>query len=378
MSIGARARPRILVVIIAVAALLVALVMPSVTGSSGALAQVSSVVINPTQGAPGVMITATGSNWVSGHHIQAIWDGTSGNYVGSPAVVNPDGSFTVTFSVPSDAAVGSHVVIFWDSEGRYFETASTPFTVGSNPSPSPSGGCAAPSHWLLGLHGFGEGPSPTNITAGETVESTWQYFQAKAKQLNVSTPYSFQDISYATTDFGKVATDFVALINGGGTPAFDTDVQEGVDNLEAAIQHATALCPSTTFTLVGYSEGAWIVTNWVHAHPAEASSHVKAIELYGDPLWYRHDSEKALDYRGLARIGGKALDDPPYPIQNTPYLVQTLCFPSGDPVCGEGYADAVAQLDGVRQCAIGDCAHKNYATSGATKQGGEFLADHAF
>ena len=191
MSIGARARSRILVVIIAVAALLLALVMPSVTGSSGALAQVSSVVINPTQGAPGVMITATGSNWVSGHHIQAIWDGTSGNYVGSPAVVNPDGSFTVTFSVPSDAAVGSHVVIFWDSEGRYFETASTPFTVGSNPSPSPSGGCAAPSHWLLGLHGFGEGPSPTNITAGEIVESTWQYFQAKAKQLNVSTPYSF-------------------------------------------------------------------------------------------------------------------------------------------------------------------------------------------
>src|SRR5664280_300059 len=92
MSIGARARPRILVVIIAVAALLVALVMPSVTGSSRALAQVSSVVINPTQGAPGVMITATGSNWVSGHHIQAIWDGTSGNYVGSPAGVNPDGS----------------------------------------------------------------------------------------------------------------------------------------------------------------------------------------------------------------------------------------------------------------------------------------------
>jgi Cutinase len=369
MSIGARARSRILVVIIAVAALLLALVMPSVTGSSRALAQTSSAAINPTQGAPGTSVTGTGVNWPAGDHIQAVWDGTTGNYVGSPAVVNPDFSFTVTFSVPSDAAAGSHVVVFWDSEGRYFETASTPFTVDSNPSPSPSGGCAAPSHWLLGLHGMNEGPSPTNA-AGETVESTWQYFQARAKQLNISTPYSFQDISYATTDIAALLTR--------GIGAFDTDVQEGVDNLEAAIQSATALCPSTTFTLVGYSEGAWVVTNWVHAHPAEVSSHVKAIELYGDPLWYRHDSEKALDYQGLARIGGKALDGPPYPIQNTPYLVQTLCFSSGDPVCGEGYADAGAQLDGVRQCVTGGCAHKNYATSGATKQGGEFLADHAF
>jgi hypothetical protein len=32
----------------------------------------------------------------------------------------------------------------------------------------------------------------------------------------------------------------------------------------------------------------------------------------------------------------------------------------------------------IGQCVTGGCAHKNYATSGATKQGGEFLADHAF
>lgn len=100
------------------------------TGVSGALTQgVSTATISPTQGTLGTTVTGTGSNWPSGNHIQAIWDGPTGTYVGSPVVVNSSGGFTLTFSVPSNAQPGSHVVSFWDSEGRYFENATATFVV---------------------------------------------------------------------------------------------------------------------------------------------------------------------------------------------------------------------------------------------------------
>ena len=118
--------------LVAVVVLLLALVVPAAVGSSRALAQgVSTAAISPTQGPAGTKVTGTGNNWPSGDHIQAIWDGPIGTYVGNPVVVNSGGGFTLTFSVPAGAQSGSHVVSFWDSEGRYFVNASTPFDVRS-------------------------------------------------------------------------------------------------------------------------------------------------------------------------------------------------------------------------------------------------------
>jgi hypothetical protein len=114
----------------AVVVLLLALVVPGTVGSSKALAQgVSTATISPTQGTPGTKITGSGSNWRTGDHIQAIWDGPTGTYVGNQAVVNTNGSLSLTFSVPPGAPRGSHVVTFWDIDSRYFVNATVPFTV---------------------------------------------------------------------------------------------------------------------------------------------------------------------------------------------------------------------------------------------------------
>lgn len=109
---------------------LLALGVPIATGSSPALAQGSSIAISPTQGPTGAQVTATGSGWTAGDHIQAIWDGGNGPNVGNPVVVGGGGGFTLTFTVPSNATPGnSYQVAFEDTDQRYFEVASQTFTV---------------------------------------------------------------------------------------------------------------------------------------------------------------------------------------------------------------------------------------------------------
>jgi Ricin-type beta-trefoil lectin domain-like len=128
----------------AMGALLLAVVVPAATGASRALAQGSSVTISPTQGPPGTVVTATGSNWTPGDQIQAIWNGPTGTDVGSPVGVNSSGGFALTFAVPSGSAAGSYQIAFYDETERTFVVANEDFTVSqSSPSSSPP---AAPSN----------------------------------------------------------------------------------------------------------------------------------------------------------------------------------------------------------------------------------------
>jgi hypothetical protein len=123
----------------AISTLALALVIPMATGSSPALAQGSSATISPAQGPVGTQVTATGTGWTAGDHIQAIWNGGNGPDVGSPVVVNSGGGFTLTFSVPSSATTGdSYQVAFEDTDQRYFEVANQNFTVTSQPSGLPT------------------------------------------------------------------------------------------------------------------------------------------------------------------------------------------------------------------------------------------------
>lgn len=114
-------------------AMLLALVLPSATSLGTAIAQASCggscTTLSPTQGPPGTTVAATGSQWPAGDQIQAIWGSTSGPYVGSPVTVSSSGTFTLSFTVPSNAALGNNDVFFWDMTEQYFETASTPFDV---------------------------------------------------------------------------------------------------------------------------------------------------------------------------------------------------------------------------------------------------------
>ena len=138
MSIGARARPRILVVIIAVAALLVALVMPSVTGSSRALAVGASVVVTPTSGPQNSPITVSGDGFPSSTTLQIVFDQTT---LG-PITTSTTGTFTGPFTVPKDASIGLHPVYALGQPDR----ASTDFTVTPGGTPTTPGGTPTTNH----------------------------------------------------------------------------------------------------------------------------------------------------------------------------------------------------------------------------------------
>jgi hypothetical protein len=124
-------------------AVLLALLMSLATSSGVALAQASSSVdLSPTQGPPGILVTATGSGWAAGDSIQAIWGSDTGPYVGSTATVNSSGGFILTFAVPSGTAAGSYQVFFYDETERYFEIANENFVVTQSSGSAP----AAPSN----------------------------------------------------------------------------------------------------------------------------------------------------------------------------------------------------------------------------------------
>ena len=80
-------------------------------------------------------VTGSGMNWQPGDHIQAEWGNDYSN-LGSPVVVASDGTFKDSFAIPTNATQGSHQVLFWDQEGRFFEVANFDVTSGSPPSPT--------------------------------------------------------------------------------------------------------------------------------------------------------------------------------------------------------------------------------------------------
>src|SRR6266849_708675 len=86
-----------------------------------ALAQSSTVSINPTQGPAGTHVTGTGANWTTGDQIQISWadDGS----ILTNTIVQSNGTFTVSFTIPSSSGQGAHNIYFTDLNSRYFLVA---------------------------------------------------------------------------------------------------------------------------------------------------------------------------------------------------------------------------------------------------------------
>lgn len=225
-------------------------------------------------------------------------------------------------------------------------------------------------HMLLGLHGMGEGP-----IVSSTIEATKDSFEARANALDV-TNWGFAQVEYPTTPAGGIV-----YTDEGEQRSVWGDVKKGEEALDGLINYYSSLCSSSTYTLAGYSEGAWVIDWWLNDH-RDKWPQIKGVELYGDPNWYRRGTDSPERhkpiYSGLVRLFN-VVPVPPYPIPGTEKWLQTLCIPM-DPICGEGFPAALfsngAQVAAARAC-IADCLHLHYIGA-ATKQGGEFLANQAF
>jgi hypothetical protein len=110
--------------LILIAAVVVPLsLMVGLTMQAAVAQGTSTAAITPASGPAGTPVTGTGANWRSGDHIQAQWGDDYSN-LGSPVVVASDGTFKgMSFAIPSNATTGTHQVLIWDEESRYFVVA---------------------------------------------------------------------------------------------------------------------------------------------------------------------------------------------------------------------------------------------------------------
>ena len=86
-------------------------------------------------------------------------------------------------------------------------------------------------------------------------------------------------------------------------------------NYKIAVVRNSCKTQGMRIVLVGYSFGAWVIDDWLAQQwtaQTPAWNNVRAVELYGDPMWYRNGT-----YEGLARsLLGQTLTLDPY--KNTP------------------------------------------------------------
>lgn len=145
----------------------------------------SFVTLNPPQGPAGTQVTGTGGNWSSGDSILVQWeDGT----ILATTTVQGDGTFTVSFTIPSDAPQGGHTIYFTDQTAGYF--IPTTFTVG----PCPSSSLTVQTVWTRD----GNGNNNSNFTPGDAIQ--YAVYVNNSCTVSINTTFQFEDYWETTND----------------------------------------------------------------------------------------------------------------------------------------------------------------------------------
>jgi hypothetical protein len=366
----------------------VLLVLPVIAAAQG------SVTLQPNQGTVRTGVTATGTGWPAGAVVHAFFNQQEVSK--APAVVGSEEGFTLDFCVPDNLSPGPYPTYF--TIGQAGLSSGPIFTV----TPGTPGNCQAtaqcPDAYFIGAHGIAEDENSSVIV------ETWQKFKEladKAGKKNIV----YYSLKYAAPlEFFDVEKDIILLnARDSGVEELDRYVRGTV--LDTTLRKA---CGDPKIVLTGYSLGAWVINEWLAKDLDKPNGNwtlwplIRAVELYGDPLWYRagHDYQNNhFIYNGLATL----ISDIPNPYDNTlagPASTilslanrwQSRCL-KGDPVCGEGYPiviDPIGLLHHPDQgpdalaCANPNtvCEHTKYIKAkggyNLTERGANFLAFKAF
>lgn len=149
-------------------------------------------------------------------------------------------------------------------------------TPGSGSAQPPATGPGCPVLWVLGVQGTGESSPDASPTADTGMLGALLAPVVAAVPDLVQRSY----IAYPAAFGGAVGT-------GGGPNSYADSVRDGVAALEATAQRIAADCPDTALAVVGYSQGAQVVSEFARAIGAGegpvAAERVAGIALYSDP-----------------------------------------------------------------------------------------------
>jgi hypothetical protein len=208
---------------------------------------------------------------------------------------------------------------------------------------------------FIGLHGLNEGPE------SPTIQRTWESF---AKRTSVPASEIFVNHDRLT------ASEFVALLFRPRVAA--RPINAGVELLTEAVKQAGSNCYPSRIVLAGYSQGAWIVDQWLRSATQAQLDQVVGVAVLGDPQWDNGPKGQGLAQRSLVfRIRPYI---PPKPVGDR---FVTVCA-VGDPICGEGYGPSHAESNRQHRDALAldknIGAHGSYISGGVTDQAGAYLA----
>ncbi|WP_040786038.1 cutinase family protein [Nocardia pneumoniae] len=140
----------------------------------------------------------------------------------------------------------------------------------------PAAGPSCPVLWVLGVQGTGE----SSPGASETADTGMLGFLLGPVVAAVPDLVQRSYIAYQAGFGGAVGT-------GGGTDSYAVSVGEGLAALTATAERIAADCPGTALAVVGYSQGAQVVSEFARAVGAGEGpvppERVAGIALYSDP-----------------------------------------------------------------------------------------------
>jgi cutinase len=313
----------------------------------------ATVSINPDNGIRGTLAIIRGSELPPNERVDISWLLPTGFMLAAESVpTDGNGSFTATIVAPKSAPINESAAIFvFKNDGPLI--ASTSFTVTDQ--------VVCADTYFIGMHGTAEGPDGQNQILSQVIGETWENFYDLATELGKNVK------GYAIEYHAPVWQAPISGVNAGrGSVALN----EHVLKIEES-------CAAPSIVLAGYSLGAWAINNWLSEHE-DRWGQILAVELYGDPLWYRLVPNGTRG--GLARRAGLLLATDLYEndVSGPGALydrVQSRCLDL-DPICGEGW-DALHfgnQLSIAVHCGASPdlCEHEKYASEPIKGQGGGY------
>jgi len=218
--------------------------------------------------------------------------------------------------------------------------------------------CNLPAWNFIGVRGSGETASNDNGSGlGTRVGPAYRAADAELKALGVAS----SQIHVDALNYPAVAVSsyhFVNLLTG----AYADSVNTGVDNLANLIEPEMANCPSTKFVLIGYSQGAQVIHQYLDGAPSSVINRIQGMLLIADPFaWtgtYAHvlNPSTGAD-EGEPQVGG-ALAHEVFSGRLAAHTI-TICF-SSDGVCANPYDLLSASADTYLATHTG--AHTTYGT----------------
>lgn len=221
--------------------------------------------------------------------------------------------------------------------------------------------------YFFGGHGLAEGGVSD---WGATVKDVYDNYEKGIHEADPDVSVGGEAIAYPRTEF----PDWVRLVRARFSSRQEEEVINGSIALSDQLTERYKACPGERFILAGYSEGAWVIHDYLKNLGTKALDRIAGVVLLGDPQYAGtgiipklYPNHAITPYFPPALKGKAASWCVSY---NLPAAKRTVF----DPICHFSGSDITNCLKAA-QGEIDEtwCPHLRYVETGGTKRAADFL-----